>query len=514
MGNLLRTPVTEKDSIAGAGNGLRYACSAMQGYRVEMEDAHILQHDIPELPGCALFTVFDGHGGKTVSTMSETMQIPALLRTAAFLSGDKSEVTLGKMLHEGFYELDRELRTHPPLQNGEDESGSTATSVLVTPTHIIFANCGDSRSVLFTSSGVKFGTTDHKPNTDSERERINRAGGYVEAGRVNGNLAISRALGDYSFKMSSELPDSEQQVVVESDITIFERSAEDQFLLLACDGIWDVCTNESACEFVVNQLKAGYSPQETCERMLDHCLGLDSKDNMTAMVVLFDGAPQAVEGFVAPPLASRPQPASGAHTHMPPPAYYQPDDDDEEQPDDEGDQYGGQAFPSDLAQLLATLRGGGQAQAGFPFHVSDYEFGDDDDEDDDEDDEDEDEEHPYSSRFEELDDEEDTDETVSAAASSTHTVLQTVQVNDGDTVVTVEVDAVTTTVYDPRDPRDPEEEETAQPAEPVTPTVAVTVTAAEPVADESAEQPTAAAVAETAAETTETVAETTETAAE
>jgi protein phosphatase 1B len=147
------------------------------------------------------------------------------------------------------------------LESGEDVSGSTATTVLVTPTHIIFANCGmmawqrvvhwlliarlspsgDSRSVLFSNSQVKFATDDHKPNNHLEQQRIEvitllrsihhtlrsrpqLAGGFVEAGRVCGNLAISRALGDFGFKNVPHLPEHEQKVCVESDITIFERT--------------------------------------------------------------------------------------------------------------------------------------------------------------------------------------------------------------------------------------------------------------------------------------------------
>ncbi len=78
-----------------------------------------------------------------------------------------------------------------------DISGSTATTVLITPTHIIFGNCGDSRGLLSREDKVFFATLDHKPSNPEESTRIRGAGGFVEAGRVCGNLAVSRALGDF-----------------------------------------------------------------------------------------------------------------------------------------------------------------------------------------------------------------------------------------------------------------------------------------------------------------------------
>ena len=73
---------------------------------------------------------------------------------------------------------------------------------------------------------------------------------------------------------------------------------------MACDGIWDVSTSEAARDFVTTHLKAGLEPQQICERLLDHCLLHDSKDNMTAVLVLFEGAPKPVPGFQVPAQAS------------------------------------------------------------------------------------------------------------------------------------------------------------------------------------------------------------------
>jgi serine/threonine protein phosphatase PrpC len=89
---------------------------------------------------------------------------------------------------------------------------------------------------------------DHKPMNDEEKRRIEAAGGSVShAGgvpRVNGNLNLSRAIGDLKYKSNKELPPEAQIITAHPDVRVFELSSEDQFFLLACDGVWDVLSNE------------------------------------------------------------------------------------------------------------------------------------------------------------------------------------------------------------------------------------------------------------------------------
>lgn len=69
-----------------------------------------------------------------------------------------------------------------------------------------------------------------------EKNRITAAGGFVDFGRVNGNLALSRAIGDFEFKKSAELPPEQQIVTAFPDVEEHELTEEDEFLVLACDG--------------------------------------------------------------------------------------------------------------------------------------------------------------------------------------------------------------------------------------------------------------------------------------
>lgn len=103
-------------------------------------------------------------------------------------------------IRDGFLKLDESMKALPEVQSGEDISGSTAVSALISPTHFFFANCGDSRAVLSRGERAFFSTQDHKPVNPAEKERIQAAGGSVMIQRVNGSLAVSRALGDYQYK--------------------------------------------------------------------------------------------------------------------------------------------------------------------------------------------------------------------------------------------------------------------------------------------------------------------------
>lgn len=111
--------------------------------------------------------------------------------------------TVGAAFTRAIIGLDADLRQQPEHMSGHDQSGSTLTMVAVTPTDIICANTGDSRSVLSRAGTAIDLSNDHKPFLEEEKTRIERAGGHVKFNRVNGDLAVSRALGDFAYKQVS-----------------------------------------------------------------------------------------------------------------------------------------------------------------------------------------------------------------------------------------------------------------------------------------------------------------------
>jgi serine/threonine protein phosphatase PrpC len=131
-----------------------------------------------------------------------------------------------------------------------DTSGCTACVAVVTPTHIVCANAGDTRCIMACASTVKELSFDHKPSHPAERRRIERADGHVQYDRVDGDLAVSRAFGDFQFKNCSRYPASEQRVSCIPDVIIHERTPVDNMVMIACDGFWDVNTNSVAVQYI------------------------------------------------------------------------------------------------------------------------------------------------------------------------------------------------------------------------------------------------------------------------
>mmetsp|Transcript_10566 Transcript_10566/g.17275 ORF Transcript_10566/g.17275 Transcript_10566/m.17275 type:complete len:418 (-) Transcript_10566:30-1283(-) len=202
-----------------------------------------------------------------------------------------------------------------PDPNGPASSvGCTAVCVVLTPLHIICANAGDSRAVLCRSGASKALSVDHKPNMPSERARIEAAGGTIETqqapngGRVQfrvrpGGLSLSRAIGDLQGKTREDLQPEQQVISAAPDVVVEARSAgDDEFIVIACDGIWDVKSNSEVCDFVRRRLMRGVPITAIIEDLMDACMCKDPKatcgiggDNMTCVIVLLQSKDAFVE---------------------------------------------------------------------------------------------------------------------------------------------------------------------------------------------------------------------------
>ncbi|KAG7359177.1 protein phosphatase 2C [Nitzschia inconspicua] len=172
-------------------------------------------------------------------------------------------------------------------------AGATAIVAVLTGRILTVANAGDSRAVLCRANGVVQPLSfDHKPQQDRELTRITQAGGFVNHfGRVNGNLNLSRSIGDLKYKQVPGIPPSDQMITAEPDIMQVALLPGDEFIILGCDGIWDCLSNESAVEYVRERID-DKSPTEIGKEMLDDIISVDPRvtqgiggDNMTVMIV-------------------------------------------------------------------------------------------------------------------------------------------------------------------------------------------------------------------------------------
>jgi len=271
-----------------------------------MEDAHTTVPNVPGLDSCSFFGVYDGHCGHTIAKYSSENLLNEFLKhsdLAEVVNSDNNDkvdpAVLSKVMEEGFVILDDYMRTIPPWKNGEDQSGTTAVCAFITKTDIICANCGDSRAIFSRSGDLKLVTRDHKPYNDDERRRIEKAGGSVMMQRVNGSLAVSRALGDYEYKSTQNMPSIEQQVSPQPEIFNCERDYDnDEFLVIACDGIWDVMSNQQVLEFVHKELTIREDRGQICDNLIEECFQRGSRDNMSVVLVTFPAAPTVNEEAV------------------------------------------------------------------------------------------------------------------------------------------------------------------------------------------------------------------------
>ena len=104
------------------------------------------------------------------------------------------------------------------------------------------ANAGDTRCVIAAQGKAKDLSNDHKPDVPTEKRRVTRAGGFVEEGRVNGIIAISRAIGDWEYKNKNLKPE-DNMVSCVPEVTVETIRPEHDFIIIACDGIWDCLTS-------------------------------------------------------------------------------------------------------------------------------------------------------------------------------------------------------------------------------------------------------------------------------
>ncbi|XP_076592139.1 protein phosphatase, Mg2+/Mn2+ dependent, 1Na (putative) [Chaetodon auriga] len=288
----LERPILEKQvSEGGSESGMNYAVASMQGWRAQMEDAHTCMPRLRgELTEWGYFAVFDGHAGTTVAQYCSRNLLDHILVTGGIKANEDPE-QVKEGIREGFLDIDRHMHKLA-RQDNWDRSGSTAAAVMISPRYIYFINCGDSRTLLCHNGQVVFYTEDHKPFNPREKERIQNAGGSVTLQRVNGSLAVSRALGDFDFKEVDWRPQTEQLVSPEPEVYELERTPQDEFLILACDGVWDAIGNEELCAFVRSRLRVCDDLREICTQVIDLCLYKGSLDNISIIIVCFPGAPQ------------------------------------------------------------------------------------------------------------------------------------------------------------------------------------------------------------------------------
>jgi len=225
------------------------------------------------------FAVYDGHGGDKASLYAAQRHGEILAEQLAELEAEKG-VTRGSLLDEddviaairtSFIETSKEM-THDNIKR----SGTTAIISVVLGTKMYIANVGDSRAVSYRKGSAVRVSLDHKPDLPEEEKRIRNLGGFVSPnGRVVGMLAVSRAFGDL---------DLQPFVSASPYINVVDVTDLPEFLIIACDGVWDVVSDKAACEVINSELP---DVAKAAMKLRDLAYQYGSQDNISVVVVRF-----------------------------------------------------------------------------------------------------------------------------------------------------------------------------------------------------------------------------------
>lgn len=217
----------------------------------------------------SLYGVFDGHGGHLAAQYCKEY----LLQCIA--SDPEWESSPPRAISRSFKKVDSEFSGKAKAQTLND--GTTAIVAAFHAGKIYVGNAGDSRAIVVQKGGrCKVMSMDHRPDRKDEENRIKKLGGkiiYWGRWRVEGVLAVSRAIGDVSF-----------QPYITAEPEIIEKSIEpdDEYLVLATDGLWDVMENEDVARYVLNSRKDFLN---ISKKLCSESLILGSSDNVTVLVI-------------------------------------------------------------------------------------------------------------------------------------------------------------------------------------------------------------------------------------
>ncbi|KAH3762500.1 protein phosphatase 2C [Pelomyxa schiedti] len=230
--------------------------------------------------GATFALVCDGHSDSYASTYVAQNLYNHVTAVETFPQHPK------QALEEGFKVTDEELAKQLKNADNVDKTcGTCVLAALILGKKLFIANLGDSRAVLCTSDTAVPLSVDHKASTPTEMARIVENGGKVQNQRLFGIMEVSRSLGDFELKKSPEYPPGCLSAVPE--VTEHIITADDTFLILATDGVWNNVSNENAVQVVSNALKKDSNCKLAAEALVEYAVQHESTDDITAVVLLF-----------------------------------------------------------------------------------------------------------------------------------------------------------------------------------------------------------------------------------
>lgn len=301
---------------------IEYGVSSEQGTRKTMEDQHkaMLSTDLvtprdrsaPRMAsGIPFFGVYDGHGGQQCAEFLRE-NLHTLILSHPSIRTDPEQA-----IKDGVDEAEKTFMEK--CRTERIESGSTVAVSLIVDDNLVTGNVGDSEIVLCRGGVAKLLTVKHTLSaSESEVERVKACGGRIFHARVGHpkfnpmlvSLAVSRAVGDAGFKLEEYTDGKASGLIADADTTVTELDPEDEFIIIGCDGVWDVLSYQGAVDFCRELIRAGKDTQYVTEQLCQEALKLGSTDNVTALFVNLKIRPTSGTG--RPESAARPASAASA----------------------------------------------------------------------------------------------------------------------------------------------------------------------------------------------------------
>lgn len=258
------------------------------GGRKYMEDTHVCITDLAKnfgfhfLDGEAIsfFGVFDGHGGKDAAHFVRDNLPRLIVEDAEF------PLKLEKVVARSFVQTDAAFAKKCSLQSTLS-SGTTALTAMIFGRSLLVANAGDCRAVLSRLGTAVEMSKDHRPCCSRERKRVESLGGYIDDGYLNGQLGVTRALGDWHIEGMKENNDQAGPLSAEPELKLITLTKEDEFLIIGSDGIWDVFTSQNAVDFTRRRLQEHNDVKLCCREMVEEAIKRGAVDNLTIVIVCF-----------------------------------------------------------------------------------------------------------------------------------------------------------------------------------------------------------------------------------
>ncbi|XP_058180937.1 probable protein phosphatase 2C 27 [Rhododendron vialii] len=263
------------------------------GGRSDMEDTHIcitnlaknFGYNVLDEEAISFYGVFDGHGGKGAANFVREHLPRVIVEDADF------PLELEKVVTRSFMETDAAFAKSCSLESALS-SGTTALTAMIFGRSLLVANAGDCRAVLSRRGMVIEMSKDHRPCCDNERMRIESLGGFIDDGYLNGQLGVTRALGDWHMNGLKETTTGMGgPLSAEPELKLLTLTKEDEFLIIGSDGMWDVFRSQNAVDFARRKLQEHNDVKKCCKEIVEEAVKRGAMDNLTVVMVCFHSEP-------------------------------------------------------------------------------------------------------------------------------------------------------------------------------------------------------------------------------